>query len=102
MASEGSFLGFVLDQLSDLGVTARAMFGAHGLYLGKQFFGIVYGDRLYLKTGDSTRGWYEERGVPTFHPTPKQHLKNYYEVPPDAVEDRERLLDLADEAARLP
>lgn len=101
MTTDPSFLAFVLDQLADLGVTSRAMFGAHGLYLGEKFFGVVFDDRLYLKTAEDTRGWYEERGMTTFRPTPRQHLKNYYEVPPDALEDRDQLLELAGEAAAL-
>ena len=77
------------------------MFGGHGLYLGERFFGIVHDDRLYLKTDDGTRSWYEGRGMRAFRPSPKQHLRNYYEVPPDAVEDRDQLLELAEEAASL-
>jgi DNA transformation protein len=65
VSAHGSFLTFVVDQLGDLGVTARSMFGGHGLYLGESFFGIVYDDRLYLKTGEDTRGWYEEQGMQT-------------------------------------
>ncbi|HEV2755971.1 MAG TPA: TfoX/Sxy family protein [Actinomycetota bacterium] len=102
MSPDGSFVAFVLDQLADLGVTARAMFGGHGLYLGERFFGIVYEDRLFLKTDEATRGWYEERGMQAFRPTAKQHLKSYYEVPPDALDDPEQLLELADEAAARP
>lgn len=91
-----------MDQLDELGVTARAMFGGHGLYLGERFFGIVHDGSLYLKTGDETRPWYEGRGMTAFRPSPKQHLRNYYEVPPDALEDRGQLVELADEAASLP
>ena len=51
-----SFRDFVLDQLNDLDdVTCRAMFGGHGLYLGKSFFGIVYEGRLYFKTDEVSR-----------------------------------------------
>lgn len=39
------------------------MFGGHGLYLGTRFFGIVYKDRLYFRTDDSTRSWYERQGM---------------------------------------
>ncbi len=93
------FVGFVLEQLGELGdVRARAMFGGHGLYLGPVFFGIVYHDRLYLKTGDDTRSWYEGRGMESFRPTERQHLKTYFEVPADTIEDRAELVERASEA----
>ncbi|MGZ8449239.1 MAG: hypothetical protein ACXWWV_06570 [Candidatus Deferrimicrobiaceae bacterium] len=41
---EDSFLDFVLDHLCSLeGVSCRAMFDGYGLYLGADFFGILYG-----------------------------------------------------------
>ena len=96
------FVDFVVDQLSDLkDVTAKPMFGGFGLYRGSTFFGIVYEERLYLKTDASTRGWYDERGSETFHPTPKQQLKNYLEVPADTLEDPESLSELVEEACDL-
>ena len=48
---EDSFKAFVLDQLSAVSeVRARAMFGAHGLYSGEHFFGILDEGRLFFKT----------------------------------------------------
>lgn len=39
---DDSFATFVLDQLAGLGgVSARRMFGAHGLYLDAVFFGMA-------------------------------------------------------------
>ena len=56
MADE-SFKEFVLDQLSALpDVHARAMFGAHGLYSGGRFFGILDEGRLFFKTHAITGG----------------------------------------------
>ena len=74
------------------------MFGGFGLYLDGAFFGIVYDDRLYLKSDEDTRGWYEARGMKCFQPNEKQALKNYLEVPPDTIEDREELRARALEA----
>jgi DNA transformation protein len=102
MSNAPGFVDFILDQLGELdGVRAKAMFGGHGLYLGPNFFGIVYDDRLYLKTDDGTRGWYEARGMTTFRPNERQHLKTYYEVPADVVEDRAGLAERAAESADL-
>lgn len=94
-----TFLDFVLDQLSGLGrVRARSMFGGHGLYLGDTFFGIVYRDRVYFKTDDSTRPEYVRAGMEPFRPNDKQVLTNYYEIPPEVVEDRAELERWADDA----
>jgi DNA transformation protein and related proteins len=48
---DDSFKEFVLDQLDALPeLRARAMFGAHGLYSGDKFFGILDEGRLFFKT----------------------------------------------------
>lgn len=99
MSTRSPLVDFVLDQLRDLeGVRARPMFGGHGLYAGTRFFGLVYREVLYLKTDERTRAWYEERGMDSFRPTARQHLKNYLEVPVDALEDRDQLVQLVRDA----
>jgi DNA transformation protein len=97
---EDSFRDFVLDQLrSQEGVSCRAMFGGYGLYLGADFFGILYDGRLYFKTDESTRTKYRDRGMGPFAPGGDQILKSYYEVPEEIVEDDEELASWAREAA---
>lgn len=101
MSNSDGFVDFVLEQLEELGdVTAKPMFGGHGLYLGPVFFAIVYDDRVYLKTDDATRGWYEERGMETFRPNQRQDIRTYHEAPPDTVEDRAELVERAEAAVR--
>jgi DNA transformation protein len=97
---EDSFRDFVLDQLRSMeGISCRSMFGGHGVYLGAAFFGIVYDGRLYFKTDETTREKYRSRGMGPFAPSEKQVLKSYYEVPEEIVEDGERLVSWAREAA---
>ena len=89
---DDSFKDLILDQLGALaGVSSRAMFGGHGLYHGKVFFGIIYKGRLYFKTESTTRHAYLKRGMKPFRPSAKQTLKTYYEVPLDIIEDRDQL-----------
>ena len=89
----------MLDQLDGLEqVTCRAMFGGHGLYCGKSFFGIVYKDRLFFRVTDATRPEYERRGMNPFRPNPNQALQRYYEVPADVFEDRATLVEWARQA----
>ena len=97
--AEDPFKEFVQDQLQDLGrLDCRAMFGGHGLYRDKVFFGILYKGRLYFKTNESTRPFYLERGMKPFRPNAKQTLKNYYEVPAEIIEDQEELIVWASRA----
>jgi len=97
---ENYFRDFVLDQLRALeDVSCRSMFGGYGLYLGADFFGILYDGRLYFKTDESTREKYAGRGMGPFAPGGDQVLKSYYEVPEEIVEDDEQLGDWAREAA---
>lgn len=94
--TDSTFKDFVLDQLAGLGfVEARRMFGAYGIYADGRFFAILDGDRLYFKTTAATRGPYEACGMGPFQASEKQVLKNYYEVPGDVIDDRDRLQDWA-------
>ena len=93
------YLAYVLEQLAELGpVTSRAMFGGHGLYLGDQFFAIVYRDRLFFRTDESSRPEYERRGSAPFSPNERQTLKSYWEVPGEVLDDREVAVEWARDA----
>ncbi len=91
-----SFKEFVLDQLEGLDfVKCRAMFGGHGLYRGEIFFGIISKGRVYFKTDEGSKKLYTDKGMKPFRPNPRQTLKNYYEVPPDVLEDAEAFVQWA-------
>ncbi len=103
MKAANSFRDYVLDQLSALPeLRARAMFGGHGLYQGKYFFGIIAEGRLYFKTDDRTRVAYMERGMGPF--TYEKHKSislQYYELPPEVLEDRFELVAWANRAIQV-
>jgi DNA transformation protein len=64
---DDSFKEFVLDQLGALPeLRARAMFGAHGLYAGEKFFGILDEGRLFFKTDAASASDYTARGMGAF------------------------------------
>jgi DNA transformation protein len=97
------FRDFVLEQLEGLsGVSSRAMFGGHGLYLEGAFFAILWKGRLYFRTDDDSRAEYVRRGMGPFRPSPRQTLGSYYEVPPELIEDRRLLAAWARRAAACP
>jgi DNA transformation protein len=96
---EESFREFVLDQLNPLdAIQCRPMFGGHGLYQGKHFFGILFKGRLYFKTDAATRPDYVQMGMKPFRPNARQTLKSFYEVPVDVIEDPDRLREWVERA----
>ncbi|MEE9499196.1 MAG: TfoX/Sxy family protein [Nitrospinaceae bacterium] len=96
---QDSFKEFVLDQLAGMEpVTCRAMIGGFGLYHCDLLFGNLHKGRLYYKTNDQTRPVYEKYGMKPFRPSAKQTLKNYYEVPPEILEEGEALILWAEQA----
>lgn len=100
--ADDSFRDYVLDQLHGLSsVRFRSMFGGYGIYSEDLFFGILYEGRLYFKTNANTRDAYTDAGMKPFRPSEKQTLKNYYEVPPEVLDDDEILKEWARESIRI-
>ena len=102
--ADDSFKAFVLDQLSALpDVRARAMFGAHGLYQGDHFFGILDEGRLFFKTDAATQQDYTARGMGpfTYESRGKVMTMAYHEVPPEILEQPPELVDWARRSIRL-
>lgn len=94
------FLLFVVeDQLADMDIVVRKMFGGYGLYLNQTFFGIIYRSCLYLKTHEKSRKKFITAGMKPFRPHKKQTLKTYYQVPADVLEDAQELKQWVMESA---
>jgi DNA transformation protein len=101
---DNSFKEFVLDQLAALPeVRARAMFGAYGVYQADRFFGILDEGRLFFKINEATRVAYVERGMGafTYESNGQIMTMNYYEVPPDVLENAAELVDWARQAIQV-
>jgi DNA transformation protein len=99
--ADEEFVTFLLGEFAEMGeVTARAMFGGHGLYCGDVFFAIVSRARLYLKVDEESRADYEAEGMGPFHASERQTIRTYYEVPADVMESREALLAWAQRAVQ--
>jgi len=100
MSVSDEYLTYVIDQLDCIGpVRARKMFGGAGLYFDDLFFALVADDVLYFKVDDSNRPDYEAAGMNPFKPFPdKSNVMQYYEVPIEALENRETLRDWAQKA----
>jgi DNA transformation protein and related proteins len=98
---DNSFKEFVLDQLSALPeVRVKAMFGAHGLYQGEHFFGILDEGRLFFKTDVQSQADHVTRGMEpfTYESKGRTLTMNYHEVPPDILENPMELVVWAQRA----
>lgn len=61
MASDQTFVDYVLDQMADdCHVTARKMFGEYGLYSRDVFFGVICDDQLFVKPTEGGRAFLGE------------------------------------------
>jgi DNA transformation protein len=102
--ADDSFKEFVLDQLSALpDLRAKAMFGAHGLYCGDKFFGILDEGRLFFKTDPQSQNDYTARGMEpfTYQMKGKVMTMAYHEVPPDVLEQPQELTAWARRAIQI-
>lgn len=80
----------VLGKLPELSV--RRLFGGAGVYSEDTIFGILYDQRLYLKTDAQTRPAFVERGCDALRARSGAVLTAYYEVPAEVLDDEDELL----------
>ncbi len=99
MPSDPSFVAHVLDLVAPLGdVSARAMFGGHGVYAEGVMFGLLDDDELFLKTDEATRAAFVEAGCRQWvYANEKVRMENtgYFRPPDAAHEDPEAMLPWA-------
>ncbi len=83
---------FLMDQLADPGLTAKRMFGGHGIYSGGRMFALVYDGQVYIKVSDDEAARSER---PVFSPQSGKTFPTFREVSADELEDAEALASLA-------
>lgn len=92
---ESGFVHFVVESLQPLGpVTAKRMFGGHGIFLHDLMFALVAWDTLYFKVDDESRPSFEEKGLEPFAYTNQQGRPvkmSYFEAPLEGLDDPEIL-----------
>ena len=94
MTDEG-LVQFLLDQIDDPAVTARAMFGGHGVYRDERMFAIVYNDAAYMKVSDEESATTDR---PPFRPGGNRTFWSFREISASELEDRSTLAALAQKA----
>lgn len=86
----------LLEKLATIAnITAKKMFGGHGIFYDGKMFGIVDSKgACYLKADDSNRSDFEERGAE------KHGRMPYYAIPEDVIEDAGVLKTWAENAIK--
>ncbi len=96
MSRRHEFLELVLDQMAALGaVSARAMFGGHGLYCNGLFIAIVAGDKLYFKADAQSQPRFESAGLQRFQYTARGKTVQlmYYAAPTEVYENTQAMAE---------
>ncbi len=104
MSVTPSFRQFVLEQLQRVlpAIRAKSMFGGVGIYSEELFFALIDDESVYFKVNDTNRGDFEERGLGPFRPFGDEgETMQYYELPPDLLEDPDALRPWADKAVQV-
>jgi DNA transformation protein len=99
---ESEFVHFVVESLQAFGpVTAKRMFGGHGIFMHDVMFALIAWDTLYFKVDEVNRPEYDARGLAPFSYVGQQGnsaTMNYCEAPPEGLEDPDILRQWANEA----
>ena len=83
-------INYLLDKVHALGVvSAKGMFGGHGLFVNGLMFSIVADDVIYLKADEQSAGIYENADCQrfTYMKKGKPIYLNYYQAPDSSLDD---------------
>lgn len=106
MSSNSEYHDYVMyDVLGGIsGITSKKMFGGWGIYKDGIFFALIADVDLYFKTDKSTLEHFSRYGSEPFSYTrlgKTAVLKSYWRVPEEVMEDREKILEWAEEAVQV-
>jgi len=90
MASDQSFVDYIVEQIQDAGeVTARKMFGEYGVFSNGKIFALICDNKLFVKPTESGRAFIKD----VVEAPPYEGAKPSFLIE-EKVEDREWLSDL--------
>ncbi|MBI2109194.1 MAG: TfoX/Sxy family protein [Parcubacteria group bacterium] len=105
MSSNSEYHDYIVhDVLGGIpGITSRKMFSGFGIYKDGIVFAIIADGDLYFRTDDKNRPDFEKYGSEPFsYPRAGKTatLKNYWRLPEEIMEDKEKIFDWVEEAVR--
>ena len=89
---EKEFVNYLVDLMQSIGpVTAKSMFGGHGIFLNKLMLGLVSNSILYFKTNKELENELKVIGSEafTYNKKGKAFKMSYYQAPEEALENYE-------------
>ncbi|HAJ26645.1 MAG TPA: competence protein TfoX [Syntrophus sp. (in: bacteria)] len=96
MASDKSFIEFIVDQMGDAGlISYRKMFGEYAIYCDGKVVALVCDNRLFVKPSESGRSYI----IDIIEAPPYPGAKLYFLIE-DAFEDREWISGLIEITAK--
>jgi len=98
MGGSREFVSYLLEMLEGFdAVSAKAMFGGHGIYLNGLISAIVVDDILYIKADPTSRKIFEMRGLTQFSymKNGKKCFMSYYMAPEESIDNSEALTSWA-------
>jgi DNA transformation protein and related proteins len=101
MTNSAGLIDYLLESLAPPGgVSARRMFGGHGLFRRSLMFALVAGDTLYLKADEDTIPAFQAAGCGLFFYTrnSRQVALGYWQVPAAVLDEPEELRAWAERA----
>jgi DNA transformation protein len=103
IAMQDGMVAHILDLLQDWGgVSARRMFGGHGLYRDGAMFGLLARETLYLRVDARNRPDFLAAGAQPFRyrrgDKGEVEIQAYMECPPDLLEEEGALVRWAEQA----
>ncbi len=103
MSASPEFIAYIEELFgTSLGVlTEGRFFGGFAFKCGSKQFAMIMDNTLYFCVNDKTRPKYAALGMAPFSYATKKgrvHVKKYYSVPEDLLEDDEKLIVWAKEA----
>lgn len=88
-----AFVQNIVQTLSALGdVSARPMFGGHGVFAAGKMFALISKDTIYFKADDENRPLFEAAGRSSYGKIP------YFQAPPDSAGKKKQIVALAEGA----
>ena len=94
MPKSSPFVSSVLERFNSFApVTARAMFGGHGLYVEGVMFALIADEQVYLKADAQNQAFFKEAGSTPFvyDLKDKPVTMSYFLLPEAIYEDFEQL-----------
>ncbi|GGB78971.1 DNA transformation protein tfoX [Marinobacterium zhoushanense] len=100
-AKRDEFVDWVVELMQCIGpVSAKRMFGGHGLFLDGLMFALIIDRELYLKADDQTRQGFVDQGLApfTYLRQGKPCSLSYYQAPEELLESVEMMREWANQA----